>query len=85
MAVACMSGRGRRFVGSRLDRFAQRHRKEGKAAFNAEAAQVGATPQVDMLTVTEATPPVEVADRPSVTTTPRSSCGPAGTCSTASR
>ena len=39
------------------DRFAQRHRKEGKAAFNAEAAQVGATPQVDMLTVTEATAP----------------------------
>jgi GntR family transcriptional regulator len=45
------------------DRFAQRHRKEGNAAFNAEAAQVGATPQVDMLTVTEATPPAEVADR----------------------
>ena len=32
------------------DRFAQRHRKEGKAAFTVEAAQVGATPQVDMLT-----------------------------------
>ena len=45
------------------DRFAQRHRKEGKAAFNAEAAQLGATPQVDMLTVTEARPPAEVADR----------------------
>jgi GntR family transcriptional regulator len=45
------------------DRFAQRHRKEGKAAFNAEAAQIGATPQVDMLTVTEARPPAEVADR----------------------
>ena len=26
------------------DRFAQRHRKEGKAAFSVEAAQVGATP-----------------------------------------
>ena len=38
------------------DRFAQRHRKEGKAAFNAEAAQVGARPEVDMLTVTEARP-----------------------------
>jgi GntR family transcriptional regulator len=48
------------------DRFAQRHRKEGNAAFVAEAAQVGATPQVDMLTVTEATPPAEVADRLSV-------------------
>jgi GntR family transcriptional regulator len=48
------------------DRFAQRHRKEGNAAFNAEAAQVGATPQVDMLTVNEATPPAEIADRLSV-------------------
>jgi GntR family transcriptional regulator len=45
------------------DRFAQRHRKEGKAAFNVEAAQIGATPGVDMLTVTEARPPAEVADR----------------------
>jgi GntR family transcriptional regulator len=45
------------------DRFAQRHRKEGKAAFTVEAAQVGATPQVDMLTVSEAQPPAEVADR----------------------
>src|ERR1700749_260035 len=45
------------------DRFAQRHRKEGKAAFNAEAAQLGATPQVDMLTVAEDRPPAEVADR----------------------
>ena len=45
------------------DRFAQRHRKEGKAAFTVEAAQVGATPQVDMLTVREAQPPAEIADR----------------------
>src|SRR5215475_4994879 len=45
------------------DRFAQRHRKEGMAAFSVEAAQVGATPEVDMLTVTEARPPAEVADR----------------------
>src|SRR6516165_4111587 len=45
------------------DRFAQRHRKEGKAAFDIEAEQHGATPQVDMLTVTEATPPAEIADR----------------------
>jgi GntR family transcriptional regulator len=49
------------------DRFAQRHRKEGKAAFTVEAAQVGATPQVDMLTVTEAQPPAEIADRLKVT------------------
>jgi GntR family transcriptional regulator len=45
------------------DRFAQRHRKEGNAAFNAGAPQVGATPQVDMLTVSQARPPAEVADR----------------------
>jgi GntR family transcriptional regulator len=45
------------------DRFAQRHRKEGKAAFNIEAEQHGATPQVDLLSVTEAVPPAEVADR----------------------
>jgi GntR family transcriptional regulator len=45
------------------DRFAQRHRKEGKAAFVAEAAQAGATPSVDMIEVSESQPPVEVADR----------------------
>src|SRR5262249_19601558 len=45
------------------DRFAQRHRKEGKAAFNIEAEQHGATPQVDQLTVTEAAPPADMADR----------------------
>lgn len=45
------------------DRFAQRHRKEGNAAFNAEAAQIGARPEVDMLTVTESRPPLEIADR----------------------
>jgi GntR family transcriptional regulator len=45
------------------DRFAQRHRKEGKAAFNVEAEQHGATPQVDMISVTETTPPADVGDR----------------------
>ena len=45
------------------DRFAQRHGKEGMAAFTVEAAQVGATPEVDMLTVTEGHPPAEIADR----------------------
>ena len=44
------------------DRFAQRHRKEGKAAFNAEAAQLGARPAVDMLTVTEGTPPADITE-----------------------
>jgi GntR family transcriptional regulator len=45
------------------DRFAQRHRKEGMAAFTVEAAQIGATPEVDMLTVTQGRPHGEVADR----------------------
>ena len=35
------------------DRFAQRHRKEGKAAFVVEVEQVGAIPSVDMLMVSE--------------------------------
>lgn len=45
------------------DRFAQRHRKEGKAAFSIEAEQHGATPEVDNLSVTEGIPPPAVADR----------------------
>jgi GntR family transcriptional regulator len=45
------------------DRFAQRYRKEGKAAFVAEAEQVGATPQVDLIQVSESQPSAEVADR----------------------
>jgi GntR family transcriptional regulator len=45
------------------DRFAQRPRKGGKAAFITEAEQIGATPQVDMIEVSESRPPAEVADR----------------------
>lgn len=45
------------------DRFAQRHRKKGKAAFLAESEQAAATPLVDMIEVTEGQPPAEVADR----------------------
>lgn len=45
------------------DRFAQRHRKEGKAAFIAESEQTGAAPHVDMIEVTEVLPPAEMADR----------------------
>jgi GntR family transcriptional regulator len=45
------------------DRFAQRHRKEGKAAFLAESEQAAATPSVDRLHVYEDRPPSEVADR----------------------
>jgi GntR family transcriptional regulator len=45
------------------DRFAQRHRKEGKAAFIAESEQAAALPSVDMIRVTEARPPADIADR----------------------
>jgi GntR family transcriptional regulator len=45
------------------DRFAQRHRKEGKAAFIAESEQAAATPSVDLIRVSEARPPTDVADR----------------------
>ncbi|MGO9080191.1 MAG: GntR family transcriptional regulator [Streptosporangiaceae bacterium] len=45
------------------DRFAQRHRKEGKAAFIVEAGQVAATPAVDMIKVTRGPAPAEVSDR----------------------
>ncbi len=43
------------------DRFAQRHRKEGKAAFTVEAEQAGAHPDVDMIKVTTGKPPADVA------------------------
>lgn len=43
------------------DRFAQRHRKEGKAAFSVEPEQAGAAPQVDMLTVSEDRAPADIA------------------------
>src|SRR5947207_996715 len=45
------------------DRFAQRHRKEGKAAFIAESEQAAATPSVDMILVSEGRPSADVADR----------------------
>jgi GntR family transcriptional regulator len=45
------------------DRFARRHRKEGKAAFIAESEQAAAIPSVDMIRVTEARPPADIADR----------------------
>ena len=45
------------------DRFAQRHRKEGKAAFTVESEQAGATALVDLIEVTETKPPAAVADR----------------------
>jgi GntR family transcriptional regulator len=45
------------------DRFAQRHRKEGKAAFLAEAGQASAEPAVDMIKVTTGAPPAGVASR----------------------
>jgi GntR family transcriptional regulator len=45
------------------DRFSQRHRKEGKAAFLAEAEQAAATPGVDMIKVKEGRTPADIADR----------------------
>src|SRR5579859_5631310 len=42
------------------DRFAQRHRKEGKAAFLVEAEQAAAAPRVDMIKVTEGEAPAEI-------------------------
>jgi GntR family transcriptional regulator len=45
------------------DRFTQRHRKEGKAAFLAEAEQAAATPGVDMIKVTQGRAPADIADR----------------------
>ena len=45
------------------DRFARRHRKDGKAAFITEASQVGGVPQVDRINVYEAVPPPDAADR----------------------
>jgi GntR family transcriptional regulator len=44
------------------DRFARRHRKEGKAAFMVESDQHGAKPDVDMIEVTEAVPPTQIAE-----------------------
>ncbi len=45
------------------DRFARRHRKEGKAAFLAESEQLGAQPDVDMIQVSEMAAPPEIAER----------------------
>ena len=44
------------------DRFARRHRKEGKAAFIVESDQLGAKSDVDMIEVSKALPPPEIAD-----------------------
>jgi GntR family transcriptional regulator len=45
------------------DRFARRHRKDGKAAFIVEAEQVASHPAVDRIKVYEAAPPPEIADK----------------------
>lgn len=45
------------------DRFARRHRKAGKAAFTAEAEQVGAQADVDMIQISEMVAPPEIAER----------------------
>ncbi|MFI6705358.1 GntR family transcriptional regulator [Nonomuraea sp. NPDC050478] len=45
------------------DRFARRHREEGKAAFIAETEGLGGEPSVDSLQISEAEPPAHVAER----------------------
>jgi GntR family transcriptional regulator len=45
------------------DRFARRHRKDGKAAFLVEAEQARSLPTVDRIEVYEAVPPLDAAER----------------------
>ncbi|MEV0314542.1 GntR family transcriptional regulator [Nonomuraea fuscirosea] len=45
------------------DRFARRHRKDGKAAFLAESETVGATATVDRIQISEVPAPDDVAER----------------------
>jgi len=45
------------------ERFARRHRQQGKAAFSVEAEKAGYTPGVDRLSVTEAPATLEIAER----------------------
>lgn len=45
------------------DRFARRHREQGRAAFIAEVEGAGAKPAVDELVVKEGKPPADVAER----------------------
>lgn len=50
------------------DRFARRHRADGKAAFTVEAEKSGYAPQVDNITVTREKPNSAVAERLRLTT-----------------
>jgi GntR family transcriptional regulator len=45
------------------DRFARRHRKEGKAAFLAESERAGAVPDVDLIKVSEVLVTPEISER----------------------
>lgn len=45
------------------DRFARRHRKEGKAAFFAESEQAGTRADVDRIKIEEIAPPPEIQER----------------------
>ncbi|HUR06159.1 MAG TPA: GntR family transcriptional regulator [Nonomuraea sp.] len=45
------------------DRFARRHREQGKAAFIAETEGTGGKPSVDSIQISEADPPADVAQR----------------------
>ena len=62
-AAGCTSAPCRRCGGWHLTGSRPRHRKEGKAAFTVEAEQAGAAPGVDMIKVSKARPPAEIADR----------------------
>ncbi|GLW98912.1 GntR family transcriptional regulator [Microtetraspora sp. NBRC 16547] len=45
------------------DRFARRHRDQGKAAFIAETEEAGGTPSVDSIKITETAPTPDIAER----------------------
>jgi GntR family transcriptional regulator len=50
------------------DRFARRHREQGKAAFIAETEGAGAKPSVDSIEISETPAPVSVAERLGIST-----------------
>ncbi|MEV6149859.1 UTRA domain-containing protein [Nonomuraea sp. NPDC052129] len=49
------------------DRFARRHREQGKAAFIAETEAAGGNPTVDSIKVSEERPSADVAEQPGIT------------------
>lgn len=45
------------------DRFARRHREQGRSAFDAEVSGEGRTPSVDRIQISEGDPPADVVER----------------------